>query len=100
MPAPYLSSEEIDGLMRVVPLYVYFPKEEWKMLREAEKLDPRGDEVFERYSKIYKEKFIKSYQEEEKELSISASGCKSNLKDEYRFRMVELTDDEIALLSI
>ncbi len=100
MPAPYLSSEEIDGLMRVVPLYVYFPKEEWEMLREAEKLDPRGDEVFERYSKIYKEKFIKTYQEEEKELSISASGCKSNLKDEYRFRTVELTDDEIALLTV
>ncbi len=100
MPAPYLSSEEIDGLMRVIPLYVYFPKEEWKVLREAEKFDARGEEVFEQYSKIYKDKFIKTYQEEEKELSFSASGCKANSKDEYKFRTLELTDDEITLLSL
>ena len=34
----YLSSKDIDGLMKTIPLYVYFPKSEWKKnTRDAQK---------------------------------------------------------------
>ena len=54
MPKPYLSSEDIDGLMRVLPLYVYFPKDEWEFIRRAEINDDEGNKILTHYSEIYK----------------------------------------------
>jgi len=100
MPKPYLSKDEIDGLMRVVPLYVYFSKDEWGELRKAEKFDSDGEKSFKHYSRIYKEMFMKNSQDDEKEFTFSSSGCKSNMKDEYKFTAIKLTEDEIALLTV
>ena len=66
MPPPYLTSEEIDGLIRVVPLYVYFPYEYWDEIRLAEKQNDEGNKVFEKYSKIYKENFLRETQDDKK----------------------------------
>ena len=37
MPSPYLQPQEIDGLMRTIPLYVYFPHNFWNDIEKAEK---------------------------------------------------------------
>ncbi len=66
MPSPYLTSNEIDGLMRTVPLYVYFPYENWDEIKKAEILDEEGDKVFKKFSNIYKDNFLKSNQDDKK----------------------------------
>lgn len=86
MPKPYLSSKDIDGLMRVLPLYVYFPKDEWKIIQRAEINDDEGNKILDHYSEIYKNNFLKEYQETEKIfIPSSGTGCKSNPKDQYTF---------------
>ena len=47
MPPPYVSAKDIDGLIRVIPLYCYFPKSEWDQIRRAENDDERGNEILE-----------------------------------------------------
>ena len=66
MLKPYLSSKDIDGLMKTIPLYVYFPKSEWKNIRRAEENDDEGRKIYEHYSSLYKEKFLKGNQEDKK----------------------------------
>lgn len=66
MPPPYLSANEIDGLIRTIPLYVYFPYSEWNEIKKAEKNDKLGNEIFKKYSDIYKENFLKSSQDDKK----------------------------------
>ena len=66
MPPPYLSANEIDGLIRTIPLYVYFPYSEWDEIKKAEKNDKLGNEIFKKYSDIYKENFLKSSQDDKK----------------------------------
>jgi len=66
MPSPYLNADEIDGLLSVLPLYVYFPKNEWKNIRRAEKNDDEGIRLREYYSEIYAKNFLKEYQDSEK----------------------------------
>ena len=109
MPKPYLSSLDIDGLMRVMPLYVYFPKSEWKNIKRAETNDYEGNQILEHYSSIYKENFLGINQDERKKfISQSGTGCKSNPKDSYQFVMsksnnkksVELSDFEIQMLTM
>ena len=85
MPPPMLSSQEIDGLMRVLPLYIYFPESEWSKIEVAEKDDREGNKILEYYSKIYKDDFLKENQFDEKVIIVDGStGCKSNPKDSFR----------------
>ena len=66
MPKPYLQSIEIDGLMRTIPLYVYFPYDHWENIQKAEKFDEEGEKMFKKYSNTYKENFLKTNQDDKK----------------------------------
>ena len=66
MPAPYLSSKDIDGLMKTIPLYVYFPRSEWKNIKKAEENTEEGRNILDHYSKIYKDNFLKKNQDDKK----------------------------------
>jgi radical SAM superfamily enzyme YgiQ (UPF0313 family) len=83
MPEPYISSKEIDGFMRVIPLYIYFPEIEWENIRRAETPDRKGDKIMEYYSEIYKRDFLKNTQDDKKIIVDGATGCKSNPKDSF-----------------
>ncbi len=83
MPKPYLSSREIDGLMRVIPLHIYFPEIEWDNIRKAEIPDKEGDEILEYYSQIYRRDFLGETQDDKKIYVDGATGCKSNPKDSF-----------------
>jgi len=85
MPPPYLSEEDISGLIRVIPLYCYFPKSEWKEIHRAEKDDEQGNEILEHYSSIYRDEFLGQTQDESKQIQVeSGTGCRSNEKDSIR----------------
>ena len=87
MPPPLLSSKDIDGLMRVLPLYIYFPESEWYKIKRAEKDDRKGNEILEYYSEIYKRDFLKEDQFDEKVIVVDGStGCKTNAKDSFRLK--------------
>ena len=58
MPLPFLSREEIDGLMRVIPLYVYFDKKEWSNIFRIEKMRDGWEELYDYYSSKYKINFL------------------------------------------
>ena len=58
MPKPYISSSEIDGLMRSIPLYVYFPESEWETIRRTETNDLEGERILGHYSALYKRNFF------------------------------------------
>lgn len=81
MPRPYVSSSEIDGLMRTLPLYVYFPETDWGEIHRAEIGDEEGNQILEHYSSIYREKFLGNNQDHEKVSVESATGCKSDPKN-------------------
>ena len=66
MPRPYLTPKEIDGLIRTIPLYVYFPYSKWEEIKKAETFNTIGNKVFKKYSKIYKDNFLKSNQDDKK----------------------------------
>ena len=84
MPPPYLSSKEIDKLMRVLPLYVYFPKTDWKDLERAEIDDEKGNKLLKQYSEIYSRDFLKMTQDDDKVWTVDGgTGCKSNPKDSF-----------------
>lgn len=104
MPEPYLNSKQIDGLMRTIPLYVFFPKSEWANIQLAENDDEKGNEIYSYYSEIYKREFLKDTQDDAKEYEyISGTGCKSNPKDSFKFverKPVELSNYEIEMLTI
>lgn len=85
MPAPYLNSADIDGIMRVIALMCYFPESDWANLRRAETDDEEGNRLLKHYSEIYQNEFLKDFQEIKKfPLLDSASGCKSNDLDGFR----------------
>lgn len=85
MPAPYLSSADIDGIMRVIALMCYFPESEWPALHRAETDDAEGNRLLSHYSEIYKRDFLRESQEIKNYALIdSASGCRSNDKDGFR----------------
>lgn len=112
MPKPYLSSKDIDGLMKTIPLYVYFPKSEWKNIRKAEENDDEGKKIYEYYSSLYKENFLKGSQDDEKILmdegldkqpirakqpeQLNANGVNVNSS----FRNKKLSASEIAILTM
>ena len=104
MPEPFLSSKDIDGLMRVAPLYVYFPKSEWNMIKRAEINDEEGNKVLEHYSNIYKNNFLGKSQDVKKIYNYKSEiSRQSKEKDSYKFytkEPVKLTDFEIKMLTI
>jgi hypothetical protein len=101
MPPPYLSSEDLDGLMRVLTLYSFFPKNEWDNIKRAEIDDEEGNRLLHYYSDIYKEKFLKETQSDKKDFFVeSGSGCKSNPKDSLRFKIPTLTPAQVEMLTV
>ena len=100
MPPPYLSSEDISGLIRVIPLYCYFPKSEWEQIRRAETDDDLGNETLEHYSKIYREEFLKQSQQESMQHKVvGGNGCRSNEKDSIRIDQRHFRKEEIDMLT-
>ena len=61
MPPPYLNRNEIDTLMKMLPLYVYFPYSMWEDIQLAEQNNENGKKLFNKYSKIYKDNFYKEH---------------------------------------
>ena len=98
MPKPYISSKDLDGLMKVLPLYCYFPESEWTTIKKAEKDNKKGQEILKHYSEIYNTEFLKSNQEEK--IIQGGSGCKSNPKDSLKINISKLTLEEIAMLTV
>jgi anaerobic magnesium-protoporphyrin IX monomethyl ester cyclase len=100
MPQPYVNSLDLDGLIRVMTLYCYFPESEWANIERAEKDDEEGNKVLQHYSGIYKDKFFKSTQDDKKELLVpGGSGCCSNYKDSLKINAERLTEEQIKLLT-
>ena len=100
MPPPYLSEEDISGLIRVIPLYCYFPKSEWKEIRRAEKDDEQGNEILEHYSSIYRDEFLGQTQDESRQIKIEGgTGCRSNEKDSIRLDQRHFKKEEIEMLT-
>ena len=112
MPKPYLSSKDIDGLMKTIPLYVYFPKSEWKNIRRAEENDDEGRKIYEHYSSLYKENFLKGNQEDKKILmdeSLDKQPVRAKQPEQLNgnsasidktFKNKKLSNSEIALLTM
>jgi len=104
MPPPYLSSADIDGLMRVIPLYVYFPKSEWSMIKRAEIDDAEGNKVLNYYSEIYKKNFLGDNQDSGKNYNYKdVTNIKTQEEESYKFDSqdsVNLTDFEVKMLTI
>ena len=101
MPPPYLNSEEINGLIRTIPLYCYFPKSEFDHIKRAEINDATGNELLEQYADIYRRDFLGESQEEKKTIKIEGgSGCRSNPKDSFQITEKKLTTEEIQMLTL
>ncbi len=99
MEQPYLSSEEIDALVAIFPLYAYFPKSEWDRLRRAEQSDTEGMKLREEYQEIYRRDFLGETQDSRK-VMLGGSGCRTNEKDSFRISPARLTPVEIDRLVI
>lgn len=101
MPPPYVSIEELDGLMRALPLYCYFSKNEWGKIQKAEKGDEEGNKSFIYYTEIYNRNFLKQNQDEDKYILVGGSGgCKSNPKDSLRINLPRLSKEQIEILTL
>lgn len=101
MPPPYLNADEIDGLLRTIPHYCYFPKSEWDDIRRSETLDATGIKIHDRLAKIYKRDFLGENQDFKKLTIVKGStGCASNPKDAFRVSIKRLTSDEITMLTM
>src|SRR3989338_5890361 len=48
-----LSKDEVVGLLRTIPLYVEFPKAEYKRIEAAERFDDEGNKAFEELKKEF-----------------------------------------------
>jgi len=105
MPSPYLSSSEIDGLMRTIPLYVYFPKTEWEIIKRAEINDEEGNKILEHYSNIYKSNFLGVNQDDTKKVYRSEDQINNALNEKNIYvselkNSVQLTDFEVKMLTL
>ena len=104
MPPPYLSSSDIDQLMRVMPLYIYFPKSEWPKLKRAEINDDEGNKILKYYSDIYTKDFLKQNQDDSKVWVVDGgTGCKSNPKDSFALTYnspIRIDDDQLTMLTM
>ena len=80
MPAPFLSKEDIDNLMRVVPLYVYFNKKEWDNIFKIEQLSEGWEDLYEYYSYLYRKDFL-GEDIKKSVIKSSTTGCSSDPKN-------------------
>ena len=92
MPAPYLSKHDIDRLMLVIPLYVYFDKEEWPNIYRIEMMDDGWEELYNYYSLRYKTEFLgedlgSDMLERPANNAASTSACASDPKNEVRSKI-------------
>ena len=100
MPSPYLSADEIDGLMRTIPMYCFFPKSDWEKLNRAEINDAEGNKIHEHFSEIYRQKFLGETQDTKKAWLVEGgTGCRTNPKDAFRVSPKRLTDDQFLTLT-
>jgi radical SAM superfamily enzyme YgiQ (UPF0313 family) len=79
MPPPFLSKKEIDNLMRVIPLYVYFDKKEWPNIYKIEQLSTGWESLYDHYSFLYKKDFLG----EDIKKADGTTGCSSDPKNAY-----------------
>lgn len=101
MPPPYLSCEEINGLIRTLPMYCYFPKSEWPQIERAEINDQLGNSILNKYSDIYKNEFLGKTQGSQMPYLVDGpGGCRSNPKDSYPLRQTQFTTSEIKKLTV
>ena len=89
---------EIDNLMRVLPLYCYFPKGEWDNIRRAESPDEEGNRMLDSLQKIYRREFLGETQSTNK-VPAGSTGCKSNPKDAIYIEPQLLTGEQLAQLT-
>lgn len=100
MPPPYLSTQDIDGLMRVLPLYCYYPKSEWQEIQRAEAFDSAGNEIFARYMDHYRAEFLGETQDQRRmQKVLGGTGCKASDKDSYVYSPVRLSEEEVMILN-
>jgi len=55
---PSISGEEIRGIFRTFPLYVKFPKEDYELIKRAEKFDEEGNRIFKELRQRYKKEYF------------------------------------------
>jgi anaerobic magnesium-protoporphyrin IX monomethyl ester cyclase len=100
MLPPYVNAEDLNGLMRVLSLYCYFPKSEWGNIRRAEIDDKRGNELLKHYSGIYRNEFLGETQDKSKVAIVTGTaGCRSNEKDSFQVIPKQFTEEEIRMLT-
>ena len=112
MPPPYLSSKDIDGLMKTIPLLVYFPKEEWNEIIKGEQDSNEGREFLKKYSNLYKKNFLKRSQDDEKifykpsnddsKQPLRVKNLKNQKTEDFltNFKHKKLSPSELALLTM
>ena len=100
MPEPYLSAPDIDGLVRVLPLYCYFPKTEWSTLRKAEEFTAEGNRIFGEYAEVYSKNFLQEDQDKPKVWIDHTTGCRSNPKDRFIISPSRIPEKVLASLTI
>lgn len=101
MPPPYLSVDEIDSLSAVLPLYCYFPKEEWGQIKRAEIADAEGLKIRAHYAEIYQREFFGETQDSITHETVEGgTGCRANYKDSFRVSSSRLTDLQLESLTI
>jgi anaerobic magnesium-protoporphyrin IX monomethyl ester cyclase len=101
MPPPYVSADDIDGLMRVLPLYCYFPKSDWDDIRRAETNDKLGNEILARYQDAYQDEFLKLTQDDKKATLVEGgTGCRVNPKDAFRVSPSRLGNEQYMALTV
>ena len=55
---PNYSADEMKGLRRTFAMYVKFPKNRWKDIEKAEKIDSEGDKVWEDLKQEYLDRYL------------------------------------------
>ena len=84
-----------------MPLYIFFPKSEWDMIKKAEIDDKEGNKIRKYYADIYKEKFLGENQDSKKELIIENDKLNSKKNFQYsKYAPVQLTDNEVKMLTL
>lgn len=51
---PQLTSEQIDGLMKTLPLYIMFDEDKWPEIKKIEDQEDGHEELLEYYSELYR----------------------------------------------
>ena len=96
MPPPYLSADEIDGLIMTLPLYCYFPKSEWGNLKKAEIADEKGLKIRKHYSDIYSKNFLNEHQDMEKTFfGEDFNNLAEKLRADFRSSPIRIADVEL-----